>query len=408
MTQNSIIQCKQSKKTRRRYESEDLKTILSQLEIFLTCKGKTNLITSSIFIRKNLSDNNKLSRHLKKFFLIYMIVQYFVEQTETNTQIETSLDNRQQSRPALNLIYHSIDDNRAKVRKSRQAQEIHVSDVSQIFKVSPTRLKFSSYPPQITTNLERSMRNSQDLRTRIKTSPPAYAYWPPPSSHQTNHVIIDTTKLTSTLQNDGSRRNAFATSNNFHLDGEENNIKDQVKIKSLLLSKARNLIPGPNNRGFAFGESKQQEIRIARFKPPTNIDLTNLNIRRKRKRENAQNNDDEDDFGDELDDSTSSRDTPSTRRSDQGEDSTNSLTNEEFDNGVRNRTGNDQLISDVDDEDDRVASGSHKILNDDNVEEESVEKRRFFASPVYPPGDLDILYSDALLVYVKDFNHFIK
>lgn len=36
------------------------------------------------------------------------------------------------------------------------------------------------------------------------------------------------------------------------------------------------------------------------------------------------------------------------------------------------------------------------------------ESRKLTESPVYPPGDLERLYSDALLVYVKDFNQYIK
>lgn len=41
---------------------------------------------------------------------------------------------------------------------------------------------------------------------------------------------------------------------------------------------------------------------------------------------------------------------------------------------------------------------------------EMPQSRRGFgkAAPVYPPGDANLLYSDALLVYVKDFNQFIK
>lgn len=35
-------------------------------------------------------------------------------------------------------------------------------------------------------------------------------------------------------------------------------------------------------------------------------------------------------------------------------------------------------------------------------------RSRLHVSPIYPPGDLDRLYSDALLVYIKDFNQYIK
>lgn len=35
------------------------------------------------------------------------------------------------------------------------------------------------------------------------------------------------------------------------------------------------------------------------------------------------------------------------------------------------------------------------------------ELRSWSESPIYPPGDLDRLYSDALLIYVKDFNQYI-
>lgn len=44
------------------------------------------------------------------------------------------------------------------------------------------------------------------------------------------------------------------------------------------------------------------------------------------------------------------------------------------------------------------------VLEDGQVRAES---KSWPESPVYPPGDLDRLYSDALLVYVKDFNQYI-
>lgn len=37
----------------------------------------------------------------------------------------------------------------------------------------------------------------------------------------------------------------------------------------------------------------------------------------------------------------------------------------------------------------------------------SLKRTSKMLTPIYPPGDLDRLYSDALLVYVKDFNQFI-
>lgn len=43
-------------------------------------------------------------------------------------------------------------------------------------------------------------------------------------------------------------------------------------------------------------------------------------------------------------------------------------------------------------------------VDDTNVVAQTKALRRVSRSPVYPPGDLDLLYSDALLVFVKDFN----
>lgn len=48
-----------------------------------------------------------------------------------------------------------------------------------------------------------------------------------------------------------------------------------------------------------------------------------------------------------------------------------------------------------------------KAFEDGRVMERA-ESQKLSYSPVYPPGDLERLYSDALLVYVKDFNQYIK
>lgn len=52
-------------------------------------------------------------------------------------------------------------------------------------------------------------------------------------------------------------------------------------------------------------------------------------------------------------------------------------------------------------------SQNHSVLDSDDAMERA-ESRKLEVSQVYPPGDLDRLYSDALLVYVKDFNQYIK
>lgn len=50
---------------------------------------------------------------------------------------------------------------------------------------------------------------------------------------------------------------------------------------------------------------------------------------------------------------------------------------------------------------------NHVVIASEDATEK-LESRKLAVSQVYPPGDLDRLYSDALLVYVKDFNQYIK
>lgn len=76
--------------------------------------------------------------------------------------------------------------------------------------------------------------------------------------------------------------------------------------------------------------------------------------------------------------------------------------------GVDERDKNDDIVQD--DEDSRVTEENqinYKVLDDDQVLEKAETARKMTLSPVYPPGDPELLYSDALLVYVKDFNQYI-
>lgn len=66
---------------------------------------------------------------------------------------------------------------------------------------------------------------------------------------------------------------------------------------------------------------------------------------------------------------------------------------------------------DQQDDDNDPRSGYSQDTNngEDAAAESTMRKRRHHQkAPIYPPGDLDRLYSDALLVYVKDFNQFIE
>ena len=158
------------------------------------------------------------------------------------------------------------------------------------------------------------------------------------------------------------------------------------RLNMLHTNRTRNLIPRPVKEWAA---SEITSRRVAHFHDGTQRGKLEegLDFRPKRKRERSAS----DYVGEEMDSYPGSHNGETT-------DESNVASNDlQVDSDSEDNPGADERMS-----------VSLKMVNDETADERSDSSIEANYSPVYPPGDIDILYSDALLVYVKDFNHFIN
>ena len=261
-------------------------------------------------------------------------------------------------------------------------------------KISPTRLKFSANmnrqqivrnPPRQAIQLKQNRSRSLPSERRRLTMAPAYEIWP----------------------DVGDRRPMMAATNFQTL--EHSAPLESIAPKSQAQGRANH---GPKYKNFSYGqtpnswESKFQRqpnaapseligrqvvsphpllVKLRAVPRPRN---SNQRARRKSDPENmmqeseggeTMTHEEEDspeiqEAGDEAIDGQQERDEEETGRTD----------------------GNGSL-----------GQTNYQVLDDDRVLERA-ESRKLNLSPVYPPGNPEVLYSDALLVYVKDFNQFVQ
>lgn len=108
--------------------------------------------------------------------------------------------------------------------------------------------------------------------------------------------------------------------------------------------------------------------------------------------EKSRNNDDEDDYDSEDEEN----------KSDQGDDTETN----EVDQPIATSDGVDK--SDNDNELNKISERIVNFKSPNNKLKLKMTNIKLDRPPAYPPGDADKLYSDALLVYVKDFNQYIS
>lgn len=216
---------------------------------------------------------------------------------------------------------------------------------------------------------------------------PAYEYYWPSNQHL-NQVLIDHERI-----NVGPAVKLVSDNPPGNRDQHQEKINN--KLEDSRSSRIRNLVPRPMRR-LAASETHARR-RVSLNTRALRRDLrTEKRRTKKRKREKSAK-----DYGaDEEEEVEMTLGLEDGKRNEPGEQ--NDVTTNES-----NARGSESE-SDDSPEDEQI-SVNLKMANDNNVEERSDKPRRVKSySPVYPPGDLDILYSDALLVYVKDFNNFIK
>lgn len=214
---------------------------------------------------------------------------------------------------------------------------------------------------------------------------PAYEYyWP--NDQQTNQVVIDRQELDRLKGHSDSSENIF-----------ENNDQDSESLNEIQedprSNRIRNLIPKPM-RGSAAIEAARQVSHRALVRD-LRMGEGKMN-RRQSKRAKSVSDRPEDES-----DMTSEKIGEPSDQNGETADETNAAAN-----GHQIERDTEAEVDDNPEEEEQ-SSVNLNVVNDNNIEERSDRLKKASYSPVYPPGDLDILYSDALLVYVKDFNHFI-
>lgn len=320
--------------------------------------GKISMTRSSKPVKYNRK--SKYLSSLRGYFAVAIIlIQNVVDLTETNTQIA----------PRNIPFERFLGVTR---RAARDQQEIKRTITHQgPFKLSPTRIRLSndeSYSlfrkfKGSSEPATRKMINEQIVRRRNLT--PAYEF---------THLVSGTDNQVKVSE--------FERQISLTLDaGAANTNRGEESSTATKLDRgARNNLPKPQMSSLS-GKSKHRGILSRAVRG-------NANKAGKSKRDNqdsndedqAQESDEEDGIGEMI------------GKGDHSDDYE-----------IETPTQDDSEPSGR-----RSASFNLETVDDDNAIARADTLRGTSASPIYPPGDLDILYSDALLVYVKDFNQFIR
>lgn len=310
----------------------------------------------------------RLMQNSAKTLFIILLAQTIIEQTATIIQ---DVYQPEQS------VFLNGSDLFVYPRLSNKFSDVHVDDARLFrreehrsrFKVSPTRIKFST--GNLLTNqkdslgIGRSSLNNHDslynpvisfshLKSKhTKQMAPAYELWPN-LQDDLNLVALGNKKVA--VQDRAHCKEASESNYN------PSNLSIYSKSGAL-----RNLLPKPVPLLFSSSPSRIVKVRSI------NGDTSDI---RQKKREDV------DDVG-----------------------------------GSDGDTGEDSSELDESDPDPNTDTNSLKMgpgtrtnfeVSDNFQPSEAFERREVKETMVYPPGDSERLYSDALLVYVKDFNEFIE
>lgn len=253
------------------------------------------------------------------------------------------------------------------------AGNVHIRDDARIQHASPTKIRFNNNLKSM--KFDEIIRNSREhadnmilnpivsfshLRPKLaKQMAPAYELWP--NLKENNNILSsDSKKIKSQVEpcNIPKISERFAQNSS-----------------PPVLGRMRNLLPKPVTILSSGTSTRSIKIRSVTNNGHNRTDVNNANVEEEEET---------------VDDDNS---------------------NNNNNNNDQTGTNENQMANDTEDSrgvepDEQQLPNKFKVFDGKQASVRS-ESKRFIESPVYPPGDLDRLYSDALLVYVKDFNQFI-
>lgn len=331
----------------------------------------TQKLTRNQFIQSIFNLNHSI-----RIIVIALIFQNLINITETNTQSTANSNSNLLLRKSKFITHLQPTNDNDGIRMVEISGAQRKEETKYKFKVSPTRIRFAN---------ARSKTQTQDTSKRDKMLSDQLIGFSHLRSKQTRQMARPAYELWLDM-NTGS--NLVNPGNSKILDKKVNldypSSVEAIEPTSILsnsshrlnLNNMRNLLPKP-----VMLMSSNSDNRIVKIRSIHDSQI------------------------DEADDPKG--------RSESNEDEESS---DETGNKEANLEQDSALVDEPDINNDLSKSFSksanHHHINfktsDSDAAIERAESRRLRASIVYPPGDLDRLYSDALLVYVKDFNQYIK
>lgn len=339
------------------------------------------------------NENNKLTitqarsktfRLMQRFivynlFLISLSAHIIVEQTETNTQNHIKSPEQSVFLSGSELfVYPRTSTNYKGTTNLTENPRLVEREPKIRFKVSPTRIRFSTN--NLSANHLRLLENDQSLSKNPVSPPdtvisfshlkksklakqmaPAYEMWP--NLKDNLNLVVLKRKKAKTTKELHCRQVAEPKLNSLN--------STEINTSS---GNLRNLLPKPVPH-LLNSASSRTTVRVR------SVNNGDSNIKQNTSESGDADVEDTDESSSELDES----EPESSKEAD-------------FDinmNSAANSRSNMKLRTNF-------------RLNDDFEPLASFESRDAKETMVYPPGDSERLYSDALLVYVKDFNDFIE
>lgn len=328
---------------------------------------------------------NQLLSFAQYSLILFLCCSSTIHQTETNTRkifnIKIDSNRRESIQQPIELrTSHGVE-------KFLETNSVHANlDGSKFkYKVSPTRIKFSSVNDRI-VSIPGSERLSRDYESSVdrtivgfsdkrykssKQMAPAYEFWPDTSENR--RYVINLEENSQDSYNSVADLKPF----NFHWN-RPNQTYTNINLN---LNSLRGLLPKPL-------ATKASSISLSR-------------VLRERSTPGGESEDELPDVTNKPEEVVDPEDENVDERSDKNLDRDNSS---ESDSDYSNKSNDDDRIF--------IQNLNHRQINfqifDSQEALKRVRRRRLKESQIYPPGDPNRLYADALLVYVKDFNRYIK
>lgn len=351
--------------------------------------SKSRSIKRRCYFSIKVINLNKLLSFAQYSLILFLCCSSTIHQTETNT--------RNIFKNKVDLNWRENNQRLIELRTSRGVEKFQEINSMQTkpegskfkFKVSPTRIKFSSANDRIERKMisipgnERLSRDHESSVNRTivsfsdkrykspKQMAPAYEFWPDTNENRRYVISLE----------ESSRNNYDSVSNSKLSNLDWNRLDQTYPNINLDLNSLRGLLPKPL-------ASKASSISSNR-------------VLRERSTPGGESEDESPDIPNKPEEVVDSGDENVDEKSDKNLDRDNSS---ESDPDYSNKSNDDDRIF--------VQNPNHRHLNFQVFGSQEtlkrVQRRKLKESQIYPPGDPNILYADALLVYVKDFNRYIK